>query len=70
MKPCKKQPILTKKDENKGISAPKIKAFFKTAPKNFVIDEFNTTLATNGDSKQFYIHALKKKLQGNNLIVF
>lgn len=70
MKPAKKHD--TKKNEKKDIPTSQIKSYFKPAPKSFVVQ---TETENHSDGpKQFYVDALKEKLQSKiffiSVIVF
>lgn len=68
MKPSKKQSNI-KKTNNDSL-APKIEAFFKAAPKSFVVDKANVPEEQQNGDKQFYIDLLKNKLQSKYFVSF
>lgn len=74
MKPAKKQDISEVKSakKNKKQTAPKIQSYFKSTPKNVVIQDSNNNGCVSTISAQnTYFEALKKKIGGKlKLIIF
>lgn len=70
MKISKKQIIdsnKNRKQTSENNSTSKIKSYFKSAPKLFVVENVeNKTKADGPDSKEFYVKLLKEKLQSKN----
>lgn len=63
MKPSKK---LIKQTPKKNQVATGIETFFKSAPKDFIVEEKVAEINPNNGAKKFFVDVLKERLQSKN----